>query len=237
MSDPGPVGPGPADPAATPARKRSPQKRRIATEMEIVAAFGRLLARDGVHGVGVNALVKEANAGKKQVYEYFGGLQGVAEAWVRRSSFWPRGAVLINEPVAQFMKRPVLERLRILVRAYASALRDHPDVATLMAGEFAGPPELRSAVEETRVRIWEEYERLFFADARGLNPDILALNVVLLPAVTYIGLRARFDPTFFGSDLRDDASWSRVLDMIDRVIALAAAGAEATGKPIDATVD
>ena len=52
MIDPSPV---PATPAT--ARKRSPQKRRLATEMEIVAAFGRLLARDGVHGVGANALV------------------------------------------------------------------------------------------------------------------------------------------------------------------------------------
>jgi AcrR family transcriptional regulator len=213
-----------------PRKPRAPQKRRLATELQILAAFGRLMERDGLHAAGVNALVKEASVGKKQIYEYFGGLEGVAQAWVQRTAFWPRGEDLIAEPLDSFLARPPLERLRILVRVYAQALRDNPAVATLMAGEFAGPPELRAAVEATRVRIWQEYERLFFAEARSLDQDILALNVVLLPAVTYIGLRARFDPRFFGFDLQSEASWAAVLGMIDRVIALAAEGRAAGGE-------
>lgn len=221
-----------SDAATLPAkRKRSTQQRRLDTEQEIIAAFGRLIEQGGVHTIGVNALVKEAGTGKKQIYEYFGGLQGVAEAWVRRSAFWPRGANLIDEPLSQFAARPPIERLKILVRVYAQALRDHPSVATLLAGEFAGPPELRSAVEATRLRIWEEYEQLFFAEARTLDSDVLALNMVFLPAVTYIGLRARFDPQFFGFDLKNDTSWSIVMSMLERVVALAAAGAEVSPAP------
>ena len=64
-------------PETAPSRPRQ-RARRLATEDAIIDGFARVLVRDGVSGLGVNALIKEAGVGKKQVYEYFGGLPGVA---------------------------------------------------------------------------------------------------------------------------------------------------------------
>ena len=186
------------------------QSRRIATEAAIVEAFGRLMERGSVHDAGVNALIKEAGVGKKQIYDYFGGLGGVADAWVRRTGIWPRLSDMLDEPLETFHQRPPMERLRMLVRTYASSLRAHPAVATIMAGEFAGPPELRDAVTAVRIRIWEEYERLFIGQ-RSEDKELLAM----------------FEPNFFGFDLHDDLAWERVVGMLDHVMGRYQTGVEA----------
>lgn len=193
------------------------QSRRIATEAAIVEAFGRLMERGSVHDAGVNALIKEAGVGKKQIYDYFGGLGGVADAWVRRTGIWPRLTDMLDESLDVFHQRPAMDRLRMLVRAYASTLRAYPAVATIMAGEFAGPPELRDAVTAVRIRIWEEYERLFIGQ-RSEDKELLAVAMTMLSAVSYIGMRAKFEPNFFGFDLQDDAAWDQVAGMLDHVM-------------------
>ncbi|MBI1686628.1 TetR/AcrR family transcriptional regulator [Caulobacter hibisci] len=201
------------------------QSRRIATEAAIVEAFGRLMERGSVHDAGVNALIKEAGVGKKQIYDYFGGLGGVADAWVRRTGIWPRLTDMLDESLDAFHQRPAMERLRMLVRAYASTLRAHPAVATIMAGEFAGPPELRDAVTAVRIRIWEEYERLFIGQ-RSEDKELLAVAMTMLSAVSYIGMRAKFEPNFFGFDLQDDAAWDQVSGMLDHVMGRYQTGVE-----------
>jgi len=200
------------EPAAKPR-----QSRRIATEEAIVEAFGRLMERGSVHDAGVNALIKEAGVGKKQIYDYFGGLGGVADAWVRRTGIWPRLEDMIAEPLETFHQRPAMERLRVLVKTYAGSLRAHPAVATIMAGEFAGPPELRDAVTAVRIRIWEEYERLFIGE-RSTDRELLAIAMMMLPAVSYIGMRAKFEPNFFGFDLHEEKAWDEVIGMLDHVM-------------------
>ncbi len=200
------------EPAAKPR-----QSRRIATEEAIVEAFGRLMERGSVHDAGVNALIKEAGVGKKQIYDYFGGLGGVADAWVRRTGIWPRLEDMVSEPLDTFLQRPAMERLRVLVKTYAGSLRAHPAVATIMAGEFAGPPELRDAVIAVRIRIWEEYERLFIGE-RSTDRELLAIAMTMLPAVSYIGMRAKFEPNFFGFDLNEDKAWDEVVGMLDHVM-------------------
>ncbi len=201
------------------------QSRRIATEAAIVEAFGHLMERGSVHDAGVNALIKEAGVGKKQIYDYFGGLGGVADAWVRRTGVWPRLTDMIDESLETFHQRPAMERLRMLVRAYASTLRAHPAVATIMAGEFAGPPELRDAVTAVRIRIWEEYERLFIGQ-RSEDKELLAVAMTMLSAVSYIGMRAKFEPNFFGFDLHDDDAWDKVAGMLDHVMGRYQTGVE-----------
>jgi len=202
------------------------QSRRIATEAAIVEAFGRLMERGSVHDAGVNALIKEAGVGKKQIYDYFGGLGGVADAWVRRTGIWPRLSDMLDEPLETFHQRPPMERLRMLVRTYASSLRAHPAVATIMAGEFAGPPELRDAVTAVRIRIWEEYERLFIGQ-RSEDKELLAIAMTMLSAVSYVGMRAKFEPNFFGFDLHDDLAWERVVGMLDHVMGRYQTGVDA----------
>jgi AcrR family transcriptional regulator len=198
------------------------QARRVTTEEGIIDAFERLLIREGVGGLGVNALIKEAGVGKKQVYEYFGGLPGVATEWVKRRGVWPPIETTIGEPLTEFLRRPPAERILIVNRNYASMLRANAPLSELLMGEFTKTPEVKDAVDHVRQLIREDFEKIMFAD--GADPtnsfDLMALSTIAYSAASYLAMRAHSQARFFGFDLGEDAAWDRVIGMFERVIEL-----------------
>ena len=195
--------------------------RRAATENAIIDAFERLLNRGGIHGLGVNALVKEAGVGKKQIYDYFGGLPGVAESWVRTREVWKPLDDILGESMEAFNRRAPAEKLRIVNQRYADSLRANPSLCELLTGEFMKDSEVKDAVEHIRQLIRVDYERVLTSDPRLSHPDMLSLNIVAYATATYLGMRAHHQPRFFGFDLSTETSWRMVLSMYDRVLTLA----------------
>jgi len=210
-----------AEPQPLKTAARSQRDRRAATEAAIIDAFDRLLAAGGIAALGVNALVKEAGVGKKQIYDYFGGLPGVAGAWVRARTVWHSLEDIIGEPWDSFVARPPLEKLRLVNARYAASLRRNPRLCELLSGEFMHSDEVKEAVEHVRQLVRVDFERVLQSDERLGHPDMLALNLVAYSCATYLGLRAHHQPIFFGFDLSAETSWLTVMGMFDRVLALA----------------
>ena len=202
---------------ASGARPRQ-RARREATEAAIIDAFERLLVAEKVSGLGVNALVKEAGVGKKQLYEYFGGVSGVAEAWVKGRGVWPPLEEIIGESMDQFAKRPPVEKLRIVNRQCADMLRRNAPLCELMTGEFVRSEEVRDAVNHVRQLVRADFEMILKSDPVLAKEDYLALNTIAYAATTYLALRAHSQSHFFGFDLSSEASWQTVLNMFDRVM-------------------
>jgi AcrR family transcriptional regulator len=207
---------------AAPGRQKA---RRRATEEAILDAFDRLLERGGVSALGVNALVKEAGVGKKQLYDYFGGLAGVAGAWVRERTVWQSLEDIIGEPWDVFAARPPGAKLRHVNACYAESLRRNPRLCELLAGEFLRSDEVKEAVDHVRQLVRADFERVIASDPALRVPDMAALNLVAYTCATYLGLRAHHQPIFFGFDLSSETAWVTVMDMVDRVLARAV-GAE-----------
>jgi AcrR family transcriptional regulator len=201
--------------------RRSQKDRRAATEQAIIKAFEQLLARGGIGALGINALVKEAGVGKKQVYDYFGGLNGVAAAWVTSSAVWRPIEEIIDEPWDAFLKRSPVDKLILVCGRYAASLRKNPLLCELLSGEFTNSGEVKSAVEHVRQLIRLDFEKVLKSDERLEHPDMLALSVMAYSCATYLGLRAHHQPIFFGFDLSVETSWLTVMSMFERALRLA----------------
>ena len=88
--------------------------KREATEAQIIAAFGRVVQRNGLRNVGVNEVLKEAGVGKALLYRYFGGLPGLVTAWGQKNRLWPQLADLVAQldlTPAQWQGDPILVML------------------------------------------------------------------------------------------------------------------------------
>jgi AcrR family transcriptional regulator len=222
-----------SDKSLTKRPSRSNAQRRQHTEEAIIDAFERLLERDGVAGVGVNALVKEAGVGKKPLYDYFGGLEGLAVEWVQRRGIWPPLEAIVGEPLDRFMQREPVEKLKLINRQCASMLRANAPLCELLSGEFVRSPEMKQTVEHVRQLVRLDFERVLRSDPVLSGEDYIALNTVAYAATTYLALRAQCQPRFFGFDLSTDTSWQIVMNMFDRVMDNAERGIEARAKEVD----
>ena len=212
---------------------RTNKARRGLTEDELIDAFERVLVRDGVGGIGVNVVIKEASVGKKALYDYFGGITGLATAWVERRGIWPPLEEIVGEPMVAFDTRQPTEKLRIINRKCATMLRSNAPLCELLSGEFMRSDEVKAAVEHVRQLVRLDFERVMQSDPTLAGEDYLALNTIAYAATTYLALRAHCQPRFFGFDLSTETSWQVILNMFDRVMDIAQRGIEASKEKVD----
>jgi AcrR family transcriptional regulator len=139
--------------------KNNKRDRKV-TEDKIVAAFERVLLRDGMQGLGVNAVAEEAAVNKVLIYRYFQGLPGLAKHWASHSTFWPTDTELIGNDPEAFAELPVIDRVSTVLCNYLDAIRSRPRTVQLLAGRL---PDRERHNPRDRGRpgcLWQGVDRL-----------------------------------------------------------------------------
>lgn len=201
---------------------KKPEKgaKTRATQQKIVDAFERVLLRDGVDGVGINAVVAEAGVGKGLIYHHFEGLEGLAQAWMEKADLRPTPEEIAGGDLEEFSGLPVNERLARICSNYATMLRRRPAACHVLTDDLRPGPALPQLLEAVRKRLGESHEALITQDPDFHNDDAMAKAFVLQAAANYLALRANSSPNFNGIQLDTEQGWQTIIDMLDRVAKL-----------------
>ncbi len=188
--------------------------RRLRTEQRLVSAVGELLRESGVAALGVNAVAERAGVEKVLVYRYYGGLDGLMEAYADVSDFWPTLEELVGKK-GEVLRDPDKARAGTRVLAnYAAALRKRPVTLDLLAWECAHRNALTVALEKVREeRSTELAEAL---TAAGVIPSEAAATIGTLfaAAINYLAVRGRELSVFGGVGVRTSKDWARIEEAI-----------------------
>ncbi len=204
--------------------------KRAATETRIIDAFEKVLKRDGISSVGVNAIIKEAGVGKGLLYQYFGGLDGVADAWVARSHFIPDAEEIAGKPLDQFLEQSLADQIRDIHINYASMLRSNPLAQEIFAEELLPATKISKSVAHIRDQIGITHEEFFTKLTPVTDPDYHALIFTLHAASNYLALRSRTSPIFNGVDLSKEDGWKKLMGMLSTVVDVFEEGKQPTEK-------
>ena len=197
-----------------PARRPRRKLDREETERRLIAAFDRVWSRDGIQGLGVNAVLKEAGLGKALLYRYFGDFVGLARAWAEGETFLPKPPALAGAA------EPDPRRPQVAVAlAYARALRARPKTRELLIVELLRTSPVTAALDDMRARFGREMRGFVTAAGAPQDEDAFALSFFVTAAMTYLALRADAVPDYYGLKLDRDADWERIEQMLERVAA------------------
>ena len=199
---------------------RTPARDRESTERRILDAVGRVLADRGFRGLGVNALAREASTDKVLVYRYFGGLDGLLEAYARTAEFWPTDEELAPSGAGPDPGARASAMLAGLVRG----LRRRPRTQDILAWELVEQNPLARRTADARERAGLRLLAALPPDAAP-GTDLPAVAALLSAGLTYLVLRARTAPAWLGVSLRDEQGWERLQRAADAVIRALLAGA------------
>ncbi len=191
-----------------PERAPRRQARRIATERALVAAVGAVLRRDGMHGLGVNAVAAEAGADKKLIYRYFGGLPGLLRAFGESADFWPDLDELLG-PDRAVLALPTAEMGAEIVRRHAAGLRRRPLTLELLAWECGHRDALTAVLEDVRQTISEALIAEMLAAGHHVPRGGRVLSSLFAAAMNYLAVRGR-DIARFGDLSLDDDGWDEI---------------------------
>jgi len=192
------------------------QRDRPKTEQTILDAIGRLILREGLQGVGINALAREAGIDKVLIYRYFGDLDGVYLAFAERGDFWWQ----VEDIIAVVGDAPDLATaIKRGMRAHAQEMQRRPVTLAVMAAEPAHRTPLTIALEDVREKRSLEIIAGIIADYdMPEHMDIAALTALLGAAIDYLCVRARSIKRYSGVEIATDAGWTRLFATIDLMI-------------------
>ena len=190
------------------AAPRAPRLRdRRATRERVLAAVGRLLAREGFGSIGVNAIAREAGVDKVLIYRYFGGLDALLEAWGHTNTY---GAGTLAEGTVR-AGRTAGARAAAFIAAYVRDLRTKPDALEVMRWElFEDNAVTRRLAQAREAAGFADLKALGVSRRKAEKVDLPSVAAILTAGVLHLALRARSAPEWLGVPLRTDEGWARI---------------------------
>lgn len=200
----------------TKGKKKPTPRDREKTGKGILDAVGRLILRDGLSGVGINAVAREAGIDKVLIYRYFGDLDGLYRAYAEAGDFW----WTVEDMLASVEGAATLaEALKAGLRFHAAEMRKRPVTLAVIAAEPENRTPLVVALEEVRER--RSLDLLKNIAVRYDVPegaDISALTALLAAAIDYLLTRARSIRIYSGVEIKTPRDWERIFVTIDAMI-------------------
>ncbi|HOE41471.1 MAG TPA: TetR/AcrR family transcriptional regulator [Rhodoferax sp.] len=188
-----------------------PTRNRDLTSAKIIEAVGRVLARDGIDKIGINAIAREAGVDKVLIYRYFEGLPKLLTAWAASGEFWPSVQELVDISPPNLMELPLAERYVFFFDHFIDSLRARPLTIEILAGEISHRNALTDIMEDQREKWGEEVGRTLAALSEyQAHPALLPLTNVLIAGVQNLLIRARSIHSFGGLDIQSDEGWNLV---------------------------
>lgn len=186
-------------------------KSRAETTDKILQALGRVLSRDGVRGVGINAVAREAGVDKVLIYRYFGGMEELLRTFAEQNEIWPSVSELEGGGIDG------AEPSELLIR-YARALRARPGTQEILRWELIERNELTESIAHLRSQF---ASRVFARLPKDGSHDLQAITTLACAGLTYLALRARSTELAGDLPLRSDDGWQRLEEATRTICRLA----------------
>ncbi|MGD0188688.1 MAG: TetR/AcrR family transcriptional regulator [Roseiarcus sp.] len=201
----------------TSAATRASARNSDAMRARILAAVAKMIVRDGLSAIGVNALAREAGCDKVLIYRYFGDLEGVWAAYAAQSDFWWSVEELTRGIDPSRLTLP--EAMKTILRRHAEGLRARPVTLAVLAAELTNRTRLVVALEAVRERRALELSK-WIAERYPPPPaaDLEAVGMLIGVAINYLAVRARAIRVMGGVKIRSEADWERILAAVDALI-------------------
>lgn len=198
--------------------------KREATKAALIDAFEAIVSEDGIGAVGVNAVAKRAGVGKPLIYKYFGGFDGLVQAWAERSKVWGSDEDIFTA-LAENPNDDPIDVIRGFMTKSATDLRSKPIALQIMAQALLGPGELSTGLEAAKDDSGKHHEALYQEGGVFDDPDTSALLLVMYAASQYLAMRSLAQSNFNGIELGTEDGWRMMMGMMNRVFDNAVKGA------------
>lgn len=197
-------------------KSKSVERDREATEKRLIDTIGQMVAEQGFEKIGINAVAVQSGVSKILIYRYFGSVEGLMAAYIRKYDFW------LNFPLEIPSKEDLPEFVKAMFKTQIEQLRSNPTLRMLHRWELSCNNEivakLRQQREQTGYRIVEIASQLM-----GYPKEEMAVIAsVVTASITYLVMLGEFCPVYNGIAISEDAGWEQMISgievMVDKIL-------------------
>lgn len=192
------------------------RRNRQMTMERILRAMGDVMAERGTEKAGINAVAERAGVNKVLIYRYFGGWNGLLEAYVQRGFFLSMFNEKFMESVPDNL--PAENRSKVWSEYTIQFLREFrnrkPSQELIRWEMTHGETELARRLAEFRD---QSYKSLVAKLAPYEDFDPIAITALMVSAVTYLVLTSTQRDHIVDIDFTTEAGWERLEKAIRRI--------------------
>lgn len=194
------------------------RRNRQMTMERILRAMGDVMAERGTDKAGINAVAERAGVNKVLIYRYFGGWNGLLEAYVHRGFFLS----MFNDKFGDSVPTSLTPEDRSKTWSeytiqFLREFRERKASQELIRWEMSnGETELARRLADFRD---QSYKMMVNKLAPYPTFDPLAIANLMVAAVTQLVLTSNQRDHIGDIDLRSDAGWERMETAIRRIYA------------------
>ena len=180
------------------------------TQQILIGGVGRVLAKEGFIGLGINAIAREARVDKVLIYRYFNGLPNLLKAYGQSGDFWPSVEEVLGPDENALRALPLAQRTATIVMRLLDALRKRPQTIEILAWEAVQQNALTESLAEIREQWSREVITRMLPDSVKDEDDVLALASLLVGGFQYLLIRSRNTRVYGGIALNTEDGWRRI---------------------------
>ena len=180
------------------------------TQQILIGGVGRVLAKEGFIGLGINAIAREARVDKVLIYRYFDGLPNLLKAYGQSGDFWPSVEEVLGPDENALRALPLALRTATIVMRLLDALRKRPQTIEILAWEAVQQNALTESLAEIREQWSREVITRMLPDSAKDEDDVLALASLLVGGFQYLLIRSRNTKVYGGIALNTEDGWRRI---------------------------
>lgn len=191
------------------------ERDREATEKRLLDAIRDIIAEQGLEKIGINAVSAQSGVSKILIYRYFGSLDGLIAAYIRKNDFWITSStpeITSLEELIPFTKQ--------LFRQYIDHLRSNPVLRKLCRWELSCSNEMITALRNQREQSGKRMIEMASKITGHTNDEMAALSTLITATGTYLAMLADTYGNYNGINLNTDAGWEVIHREVERLIDL-----------------
>lgn len=185
------------------------------SEQALLEAVETILLQGGV--LGVNAVAQQSGVNKALIYRYFGSWDGLLECYAKRVNLWHGLRLELADHLERTTFSTLKEAFAWVIRQYRCQLQQAPVYLQIMRIEILDRNpltiKLETEREEEGQKIAELIEQYF--PATSLDP---AVSVLFVSTLTYLCMRSKDIRWFNGLDLKEEAAWQQIENVLLKTV-------------------
>ncbi|SDC06437.1 transcriptional regulator, TetR family [Niabella drilacis] len=158
---------------------------------KLLHSVGAILQKDGYKALKASNIAAHAKLDKKLIYNYFGSLGGLIDAYLKKNDFWKRTEFLATE------KEPLTDldadTIMSILKGQFEFLEHSVEMQNIILWELCEMNPLLQAILEEREQFGEQLLKLSDPYFKNTSVNFRAINALLVSAIYYIVLHSRYN--------------------------------------------
>ncbi|WP_293881742.1 MULTISPECIES: TetR/AcrR family transcriptional regulator [unclassified Sphingobacterium] len=196
-----------------------PIRDKERTKARMIAAVGKVIQKKGYHALNGPNIALECGLNKALIWNYFGGLDQLVEAYMAQKDFWQIGDKGVLEQMISNPRSITISSLEELLKSqFNTFLKDKTKQKVIHWGLGEKTKALKN-IAERREMLGEELFKHIDSKFENSENDLRATFAILLSSINYMSLQAKSTGSaFFGIDINTEAGKQRIEKTVRKIL-------------------